>query len=57
MTGEALKELCTELNGGDSIGDTLLASLLNIAKALVEQRRPWVILRYTDTSKTVRLQS
>ena len=53
MTGPELKTLATEINGGASIGDTLLFHYFNISKAFVEQRRPWVILHKTDTSKTV----
>jgi len=40
-----------EVNGGASIGDTLYLQLLNLSKALSE-RRPSVILRNTDSSKT-----
>ena len=53
MTGVQLATFTEELNGGDSIGETLLFQLLNLAKGLVEQRRPWMDLRYTDVSKTV----
>jgi hypothetical protein len=53
MTGSQLATLAEELNGGASIGSTLLFQLINIAKALIEQERPWMRLRYTDTSKTV----
>jgi len=53
MTGSELETFATEVNGGDPIGSTLLFQLINLARALVEQRRPWVILRKTDTSKTV----
>ena len=53
MTGPQLETFCEELNGGDAIGATLLFQLINISKAMVEQRRPWMALRYTDTSKTV----
>lgn len=53
MIGPELKDLANEINGGDDIGDTLLFSFLNLARALVEQRRPWMLLRNTDTSKTV----
>jgi hypothetical protein len=53
MTGPVLATLCEEVNGGASIGSTLLFQLVNVAKALVEQRRPWMVLRSTDTSKTV----
>jgi hypothetical protein len=53
MTGPALATLCEEVNGGASIGSTLLFQLINLAKAIVEQKRPWMVLRYTDTSKSV----
>src|SRR5712691_1565787 len=53
MTGDDLKTFTTEVNGGDSIGVTFLTQLVGIAKALVEQRRPWMLLRKTDTSKSV----
>lgn len=53
MTGPVLATLCEEVNGGASIGSTLLFQLINLAKAMVEQRRPWMVLRSTDTSKTV----
>ena len=52
MTGTEL-EICTEVNGGASIGDTLLLQFINLAKAMVELRRPWMLLRYTDSSKSV----
>jgi hypothetical protein len=57
MTGSQLSTFCTEVNGGASIGDTLLFQFINIAKALVEQRRPWMLLRKTDTTKTVAVSS
>jgi hypothetical protein len=41
------------VNGGASIGETLFLQLLNLSKALIEQLRPWAILRNTDTSKSV----
>lgn len=53
MTGVQLATFAEEINGGASIGATLLEQLLNMAKALIEQRRPWMVLRATDTSKTV----
>lgn len=53
MTGTELEVLATEINGGASIGSTLLFQFLNLAKAMVEQTRPWMVLRATDTSKTV----
>jgi hypothetical protein len=53
MTGPELDTFCGEINGGASIGATVLFQIINLAKAMVEQTRPWVALRYTDTSKTV----
>jgi hypothetical protein len=53
MTGPELATFCEEINGGASIGDTLLFQFINIARAMTEQRRPWMILRKTDTSKSV----
>lgn len=53
MTGEVLDTFVDEVNGGASIGSTLKFQLINLYKALIEQRRPWMVLRYTDTSKTV----
>jgi hypothetical protein len=52
MTGTELQTLSTEINGGASIGSTLLLQFLNLAKTLVEQQRPWMVLRHTDTSKS-----
>lgn len=53
MTGTELATFCEEINGGASINDTLLFQFINLAKAMVEQRRPWMLLRTTDTSKTI----
>jgi hypothetical protein len=53
MTGTELETFCEEINGGASIGSTVLFQFINLAKAMVEQSRPWVLLRYTDTSTTV----
>jgi hypothetical protein len=41
-----------EINGGDPIASTLRFQFGNLGKNLIEQRRPWMILRKTDTSKT-----
>ncbi len=46
MNGSALAS-SEELNGGPSIGSTLLFQLLNVSKALVEHERPWMVLRYS----------
>lgn len=53
MNGSELSTLCAEINGGDAIGSTLIYQLLNLAKGIIEQRRPWMVLRRTDSSKTV----
>lgn len=53
MNGTELSTFCQEINGDATIGDTLLFQFINLAKAMVEQLRPWMLLRYTDTSKTV----
>jgi hypothetical protein len=53
MNGTELGTFCEEINGGASIGSTLLFQFINLAKAMVEQTRPWMLLRYTDASKSV----
>jgi hypothetical protein len=53
MTGTELETFCEELNGGASIGATVLFQFINLAKAMVEQTRPWMLLRYTDASVSV----
>jgi hypothetical protein len=53
MTGSELATFTTEVNGRASIGSTLLFQLFNSRRTLVDQRRPWMMLRYTDTSKSV----
>jgi hypothetical protein len=45
MTGTELSTFCQEVDGSAPIGDIVLFQLINLAKALVEQRRPWTILR------------
>jgi hypothetical protein len=57
MTGNQLITLGTSVNGGATIEQTLFLQFLNLAKAMVEQLRPWMILRRTDTSKTVTASS
>jgi hypothetical protein len=49
MTGDQLATMAEELNGGASINATLLYQLLSLGKAMVEQRRPWMVLRNTGT--------
>ena len=51
-TGAELTTFITGLNGDATIDPTLLAVLVDNAKAIIEEERPWVVLRKTDTSKT-----
>ena len=53
MTGPELKTFYEEVNGGASIGSTLLFQLINLAKPWWSKPRPWAVLRCTDTSKSV----
>jgi hypothetical protein len=53
LTGLTLTTFITGLNGGASIDATLLDVLVSNAKAVLEGERPWMVLRKTDTSKTV----
>jgi hypothetical protein len=48
-----LEVFATGINGGDTINHTLLSQFINLAKAMVEQLRPWMVLRATDTSNSV----
>lgn len=52
-TGAALTTFITNLNGGASIDATLLDVLVDNAKAILEEERPWMVLRKTDSSKAV----
>ena len=52
-TGQELYNFVTSLNGGASIDETLLTVLVDNAKAILEGERPWMVLRKTDTSKSV----
>jgi len=45
MSGEEFEVFATAINGGDTIGRTLLFQYLNMAKAMVEQLRPWIARR------------
>lgn len=53
MTGQQLTTFITGLNGGVTIDPTLLATLIQTAQAVIEEERPWLCLRKTDTSKSV----
>ena len=52
-TGAQLGEFITSLNGGASIDATLLNTLIDSAKTIIENERDWMVLRKIDTSKTV----
>lgn len=52
-TGAQLKTFIVSLNADANIDDTLLDVLVDNAKAVLEEERPWMTLRKTDTSKTV----
>lgn len=49
-TGAELTTFVTNLNGGASIDPTLLSVLVQTAQAIIEEERPWMVLRKTDTS-------
>src|SRR5258705_2105394 len=53
MNGEQFSTAAEEINGGAPIGQTLLFQFGNLGKSLIEQRRPWMVLRKTDTSKSI----
>jgi len=50
MIGTELTTFITGLNGGATIDPTLLAVLINTAKTIIEEERPWMVLRKTNTS-------
>lgn len=52
-TGVELATFITSLNAGVSIDADLLDVLVDNAKAILEEERPWMVLRKTDASKTV----
>lgn len=51
--GSELTTFITGLNGGASVDATLLDVLVSTAKAIIEEERPWMVLRKVDTSKSV----
>lgn len=53
MTKEQLQTFVTSLLDGYEIEESLFDTLLNIAQAYWESRRPWMILRSEDTSQTI----
>lgn len=52
-TGAQLKTFIESLNADATIDATLLDVLVDNARAIIEEERPWMVLRKTDTSKTV----
>ena len=52
-TGAELKTFITSLNAEAAIDDTLLDVLVDNARAVLEEERPWMVLRKVNTSKTV----
>lgn len=52
-TGANLYEFLTLLNGGATIDLTLATILVDNARAILEEERPWEVLRKTDTSLSV----
>lgn len=53
MIGTKLYNFMTSLNGGATIDLTLAGQLVDTAKTLIEEERPWLVLRKTDSSKTI----
>ena len=53
MIGTTLQTLCTSVNGDSAIEVTLLNSLVNVGKAILEGERDWMALRKTNTSLTI----
>src|SRR3990167_4360001 len=51
--GTELTTFCTSLNAGATIDADLLDVLVSNAKAILEEERPWMVLRKTNSSKTV----
>ena len=52
-TGVQLTAFITSLNAEATIDATLLDVLVSNAKTILEEERPWMVLRKTDSSKTV----
>jgi hypothetical protein len=56
-TGEQLSTFITGLNAEAAPDPTLLSVLVGTAQAVLEEERPWMVLRKTDTSKSVTTSS
>lgn len=52
-TGNQLQTFINSLNAEADIDVTLLDILVDNAKTIIEEERPWMVLRKTNTSKTV----
>ena len=52
MTGQAIKDLNTEIRGGREMDDTIFYILLNLAKATFERMRAWRKLVAKDATKS-----
>lgn len=52
-TGEQLYTFMTHLNGDVPLDQDLASTLISTAKAVIEEERPWCVLRKTNTSLTV----
>lgn len=52
-TGAQLTTFITGLNGEATIDQDLLETLVETARAILEEERPWMVLRKTNTSKTI----
>jgi hypothetical protein len=52
-TGAELTTFLTSLNAEAGIDATLLDVLVDNARTVIEEERPWMVLRKTDTSKTI----
>lgn len=53
MTGAELRTFIINLNGGAEIDSVLIEQFVNIAKTILEGERDWMVLRKTDTSKSI----
>jgi hypothetical protein len=53
QTGVELTTFTTGLNTDFTVDATLLTVLVDNGKTILEEERPWMVLRKTDTSKTV----
>lgn len=56
-TGQELTTFITGLNAEATIDPTLLETLVQTAQTIIEEERPWMVLRKTDVSKTVATSS